>query len=98
MTPYLITAQPNRRQKLYRAARHVAIRSLITAGMLLLGAATLLARLDRVRAHALASALAKAELVAAERAGTLPFGQVAGAATAAAFAEEFRTAYATDAA
>jgi len=91
----MITAMPNRRQKLYRTLRHVAVRTLIAAGLLALASAVLLTRSARVLVNLAATGLAKAEFKASEMAGTPPLGAVAGLRLAEAFWDEFRDAHTT---
>ena len=93
MHAYVITAKPNRRQRILRQARHLAVRTLITIGLLLLAAAVFAARTARVLTDLAATALAEAEYAASAAAGTPPIGATIGHRLAEAFTEEFNDAY-----
>lgn len=93
MHAYVLTAKPNRRQQALRALRHFAVRLLITTALLLLAAAVVVARIARVFVNLAATALARAEYAASERAGTPPIGATIGCRLAEAFTEEFNDAY-----
>lgn len=95
MHAYVLTAKPNRRQQVMRALRHFAVRLLITTGLLLLAAAVVVLRVARVFVNLAATALARAEYAASERAGTSPIGATIGCRLAEAFTEEFNRVYET---
>lgn len=94
MHAYLITAKPNRRQRLLRTARHLTIRTLITVGLLTLAAIVFLLRVLRLTVNLLATIAAETEYAASAKAGTPPLGATFGATVAGAFADEFQRVYA----
>lgn len=93
MHAYMIVAQPSRRQKFLRAARHFAVRLCITIGLLLLAATVVILRSARVFINIAATLAARAEYAASELAGTPPIGATVGARLAAEFTDEFRRTY-----
>ena len=98
MHPYLITAQPTRRQRALRALGRWVPRVLITLGLLLIGLPVLAIRCARALINLIAYIAARIEYAAAAKAGRQPIGQSLGVGVADAFAAEFHRGWANEAA
>lgn len=94
MHAYLITAKPNRRQRILRAARIGTVAALIAVGMGLLALIVFLLRTLRLITNLAATWAAKGEYAASAKVGIPPMGATIGCAMADAFTDEFNRAYA----
>jgi hypothetical protein len=94
MHAYLITAKPNRHQKVLRAARVSTVAALIGTGMVLLALIVFLLRVARLITNLAATWAAKGEYAASAKVGIPPLGATLGYAMADAFTEEFTRVYA----
>jgi hypothetical protein len=93
VSPYLITAKPNRLHRMVAAARRLTVATAVAVGLALLAAVVFGLRTLRVFANLAAEAAARAEFAAAHAAHVPPLGATLGATVTAAFVEEFHARY-----
>lgn len=93
MPAVLVTTQPTRWQRRVRAAGRHAVGGLLLALHLTVAVIVLAVRIPYAALGIAARGAARAELWLAAFTGRRPLGQTAGVALAAAFTDEFITAY-----
>ena len=96
MHAYVITAKPNRWQRMVRAIARRVPRLLVGTGMVLLGVLVFAVRTVRALANLIAYVAARFEFWAAEHAGWQPVGQAIGVGVTDAFVTEFHRGWVED--